>query len=126
MPKSTRDHRSTRRASSEQTRPRFFTTIIIGHLGFFHTKYLNGTWGSQEMMMKEMCHLKISHDIWVTTDYDSLISDPQAIRYVAKFMLQTGLLGQFSRVELDPDPDLDPSQEHVGLRAMGIGAEDAG
>ncbi|RAK89263.1 hypothetical protein BO79DRAFT_254655 [Aspergillus costaricaensis CBS 115574] len=29
-------------------------------------------------------------------------------------------------IELDPDPDLDPSQEHVGLRAMGIGAEDAG
>ena len=29
----------------------------------------------------------------ITTDYDSLISDPQAIRYVAEFMLQTGLLG---------------------------------
>lgn len=58
------------------------------------------------------------------TDYDSIISDPQAIRYVAEFMLQTGLLGQLSQVKLDPDPD--PGQEHVGLRAMGIGAEDAG
>ncbi|KAI2919555.1 hypothetical protein CBS147371_3544 [Aspergillus niger] len=60
------------------------------------------------------------------TDYDSIISDPQAIRYVAEFMLQTGLLGQFSQVELGPDPDPDLGQEHVGLRAMGIGAEDTG
>ncbi|TPR01014.1 Transmembrane amino acid transporter family protein [Aspergillus niger] len=59
------------------------------------------------------------------TDYDSIISDPQAIRYVAEFLLQTGLLGQFSQVELDPE-EPDPGQEHVGLRAMGIGAEDAG
>ncbi|GCB28327.1 hypothetical protein AAWM_11212 [Aspergillus awamori] len=65
-------------------------------------------------------------DLGATTDYDSIISDPQAIRYVAEFMLQTGLLGQFSQVELDPDPDPDLSQEHVGLRAMGIDAEDAG
>ncbi|KAL3255787.1 hypothetical protein ABHI18_008044 [Aspergillus niger] len=65
-------------------------------------------------------------DLGATTDYDSIISDPQAIRYVAEFMLQTGSLGQFSQVELDPDPDPDLSQEHVGLRAMGIDAEDAG
>ncbi|GCB25585.1 hypothetical protein AAWM_08470 [Aspergillus awamori] len=51
-------------------------------------------------------------DLGATTDYDSIISDPQAIRYVAEFMLQTGLLGQFSQVELDPDPDPDLSQEH--------------
>ena len=52
----------------------------------------------------------------------------QAIRYVAEFMLQIGLLGQFSQVDLDPDPEqavLDPSQEHVGLRAMGMDAGDA-
>ncbi|PWY68981.1 hypothetical protein BO94DRAFT_590563 [Aspergillus sclerotioniger CBS 115572] len=48
----------------------------------------------------------------------------------AEFMLQTGLLGQFSQVELDPDPDPleDPDRchEHTGLRALGIDAEDAG
>ncbi|PWY69025.1 hypothetical protein BO94DRAFT_590604 [Aspergillus sclerotioniger CBS 115572] len=64
------------------------------------------------------------------TDYDTLISNPQAIRYVAEFMLQTGLLGQFSQVELDPDPDPledpDHCHEHTGLRALGIDAEDAG
>lgn len=57
------------------------------------------------------------------------IQDPQAIRYVAEFMLQIGLLGQFSQVELVPDPEqavLDPSQEHVGLRAMGMDTGDTG
>lgn len=52
-------------------------------------------------------------DLGATTHYDSLISYPLAIRYIAEFMLQTGLLGQFS-------------QEHVGLRAMGPDAEGAG
>ncbi|RDH27111.1 hypothetical protein BDQ94DRAFT_175926 [Aspergillus welwitschiae] len=61
------------------------------------------------------------------TASDSIISDPQAIRCIAEFMLQTGLLEQFSQVELDPDPDApDQSQEHVGLRAKGIDAEEAG
>ncbi|THC93687.1 hypothetical protein EYZ11_006831 [Aspergillus tanneri] len=39
------------------------------------------------------------------TDYDALMSDPQAIRYVAEFMLRTGVLGQFQHVELDPRPE---------------------
>ena len=58
------------------------------------------------------------------TDHDTLISDPQAIRHVAEFILQPGLLGQFSQVDLDPGPDPDPSHEHTGLRALGINAKD--
>jgi hypothetical protein len=33
------------------------------------------------------------------TDYNVLVSDPRAARYVAKLMLQTGLLTQFKAVE---------------------------
>ena len=33
------------------------------------------------------------------TDYDAIVSDPLAIRYVAKFMHQTGLLAQFQHAE---------------------------
>lgn len=39
-----------------------------------------------------------------------------------KFMLQTGLLEQFSQVEIDSDPEIvdpGPSQEHVGLGPWG-------
>lgn len=53
-------------------------------------------------------------DLGTTTDYDEIISHPQAVRYIALFMHQTGLLGQFRYVEMEPDPD----QEQIGLTAM--------
>jgi hypothetical protein len=34
------------------------------------------------------------------SDYDVLISNPQATRYVVDFMHRTGLLGQFREAEL--------------------------
>ena len=32
-------------------------------------------------------------------DYDTLVNEPKAARYVADFMIKTGLLGQFQAVE---------------------------
>lgn len=55
-------------------------------------------------------------DLGVTTECDAIVSHPQATRYVAEFMLQTGLLGQFRYVE--PEPDLDDDHEPIGLAAM--------
>jgi hypothetical protein len=43
-------------------------------------------------------------DLGNSTDYDGIISHSQATRYVAEFMLQTGLLGQFRHVENEPEP----------------------
>jgi hypothetical protein len=34
------------------------------------------------------------------SDYDTLVSDPQAIRYAAEFMHQTGLLQLFPYAEI--------------------------
>ncbi|OGE47274.1 hypothetical protein PENARI_c051G02094 [Penicillium arizonense] len=45
-------------------------------------------------------------DLGRTTDYDTIISDSQAIRYVAEFMHRTGLLGQFRQVDYE---DVDAS-----------------
>lgn len=39
------------------------------------------------------------------TDYDTLVSDPLAIRYVAKFMHQTGLLAQFQHTQQEESDD---------------------
>ncbi|KAJ5240475.1 uncharacterized protein N7469_002066 [Penicillium citrinum] len=44
------------------------------------------------------------------SDYDAIISDSQAIRYVAEFMHRTGLLNQFRHVEygeVDQDQETD-------------------
>ncbi|KAJ6032769.1 hypothetical protein N7540_003501 [Penicillium herquei] len=38
-------------------------------------------------------------------DYEAIMSHPQAARYVAEFMIQTGLLGQFRKCEVEPEPD---------------------
>jgi hypothetical protein len=38
-------------------------------------------------------------------DYEALLSHPQATRYVAEFMLQTGLLGQFRHYDVEPEED---------------------
>ncbi|KAJ5642579.1 hypothetical protein N7490_006579 [Penicillium lividum] len=40
-------------------------------------------------------------------DYEAIMSHPQATRYVAEFMLSTGLLGQFRHCDVDPEPDED-------------------
>jgi hypothetical protein len=54
-------------------------------------------------------------------DYDSLVSNPLATRYVAKFMHQTGLLAQFQHVEQEED-DIEPDDPTVTEH----GPEDAG
>lgn len=58
------------------------------------------------------------------SDYDSLVSDPQAIRYVAEFMHQTGLLQQVRHADMG---DAEQGQEQGSLlRGSGIGVEDDG
>ncbi|KAJ5667636.1 hypothetical protein N7507_003500 [Penicillium longicatenatum] len=39
-----------------------------------------------------------------STDYEALLSHPRATRYVAEFMLQTGLLRQFRHYKVEPEP----------------------
>ncbi|KAJ5159350.1 uncharacterized protein N7500_009001 [Penicillium coprophilum] len=55
-------------------------------------------------------------------DYDKIVSNPQATRYVVNFMHQTGLLQQFQHVRIEEDDDDEPT----GLAAMGLGMEDDG
>ena len=50
-------------------------------------------------------------DLGNSTDYDAIISHSQATRYVAEFMLQTGLLGQFRHVEIELEPTGDENNE---------------
>lgn len=45
------------------------------------------------------------------SDYDTLVSDPQAIRYIAEFMHQTGLLSQFRHAELGEPSEQDQERE---------------
>jgi hypothetical protein len=59
------------------------------------------------------------------SDYDALVSDPQAIRYVAEFMHQTGLLSQFRQAELTEPAEQDQEQGSL-LRGSGIDVEDDG
>ncbi|OQD62535.1 hypothetical protein PENPOL_c012G01426 [Penicillium polonicum] len=54
-------------------------------------------------------------------DYDKIVSNPQATRYVVNFMHQTGLLQQFQYVTPEDDDD-----EPTGLAAMDLGVEDDG
>jgi hypothetical protein len=46
-----------------------------------------------------MTELRYKTELGNTTDYNTIVSDSQAIRYVAKFMHQTGLLHQFRHVD---------------------------
>ncbi|GFF61803.1 probable RNA-directed DNA polymerase from transposon X-element [Aspergillus udagawae] len=59
------------------------------------------------------------------SDYDALVSDPQAIRYIAEFMHQTGLLSQFRHAELTEPAEQDQEQGSL-LRGSGIDVEDDG
>jgi hypothetical protein len=43
-------------------------------------------------------------DLRDSTDYNTIVSHSQATRYVAEFILQTGLLEQFRHVEIEPEP----------------------
>jgi ribonuclease HI len=54
-------------------------------------------------------------------DYDKIMSNPQATRYVVNFMHRTGLLQQFQHVGTEEDDD-----EPTGLAAMDLGVEDDG
>jgi ribonuclease HI len=56
-------------------------------------------------------------------DYDKIVSNPQATRYVVNFMHRTGLLQQFQHVGIEQDDDDD---EPTGLAAMDLGVEDDG
>jgi ribonuclease HI len=53
-------------------------------------------------------------DLGDSTDYDAIVSHSQATRYVAEFMLQTGLLGQFRHVEIEPEPPQGEENEPPG------------
>ncbi|KAJ5199244.1 hypothetical protein N7491_000200 [Penicillium cf. griseofulvum] len=55
-------------------------------------------------------------------DYDKIMSNPQATRYVVNFMHRTGLLQQFQHVGIEEDDDDEPT----GLAAMELGVEDDG
>ncbi|GES64852.1 probable RNA-directed DNA polymerase from transposon X-element [Aspergillus terreus] len=58
------------------------------------------------------------------SDYDSLVSNLQAIRYIAEFMHQTGLLQQFRHVDMG-NAEQDQEQGSL-LRGSGIDVEDDG
>ena len=66
-------------------------------------------------------------DLGDSTDYDAIISHSQATRYVAEFMLQTGLLGQFRHIEIEPEPpERGNENDPPGRPGDGTGGEDAG
>ncbi|KAJ5186134.1 hypothetical protein N7491_005997 [Penicillium cf. griseofulvum] len=60
---------------------------------------------------------------FIERDYDEIICNPQAIRYVVNFMHRTGLLQQFQHVGTEEENDND---EPTGLAAMELGVEDDG
>jgi hypothetical protein len=65
-------------------------------------------------------------DLGDSTDYDAIVSHSQATRYVAEFMLQTGLLGQFRHVEIEPEPPKEGDGTTSQDRLAGAGGEDDG
>ena len=70
---------------------------------------------------------KLWEQLWAVgikeMDYDNIISNPQATRYVVNFMHRTGLLQQFQYVTPEEENDDD---EPIGLAAMDLGVEDDG
>jgi hypothetical protein len=57
------------------------------------------------------------------TDYDTIVSDPLATRYVAQFMHRTGLLAQFQHADQEESED---EAEDLNLEVMEQSPEDAG
>ncbi|OJJ07731.1 hypothetical protein ASPVEDRAFT_88973 [Aspergillus versicolor CBS 583.65] len=54
-------------------------------------------------------------DISPHADYNTLVLDPKAVRYVAEFMLKTGPLGQFRDVGVELEPPEAPDLEPLGI-----------
>lgn len=52
-----------------------------------------------------MDKIRARTDLRRSTDYEALLSHPLATRYVAEFILQTGLLGQFRHCNVEPEPE---------------------
>ncbi|KAI9036090.1 uncharacterized protein KD926_002467 [Aspergillus affinis] len=61
-----------------------------------------------------------------TQDYDAVMAHPQAIRYVAQFMHQTGLLQQFRFAQLDEEDDEEAPEPTNLLEGLELGEEDDG
>ncbi|KAI9043098.1 uncharacterized protein KD926_004601 [Aspergillus affinis] len=59
-------------------------------------------------------------------DYDAVIAHPQAIRYVAEFMQQTGLLQQFRFAQLDEDDEEEAPELTNLLEGLELGEKDDG
>ncbi|KAJ5946617.1 hypothetical protein N7454_003456 [Penicillium verhagenii] len=59
------------------------------------------------------------------TDHEALASRPRATRYVADFMLQTGLLGQLRHGKVEPEPDPEDDETTYRDRLVVTGGEDA-
>ena len=57
------------------------------------------------------------------SNYDSIVPNPLATRYVAKFMHQTGLLAQFQHADQEESDD---DAEDLNLEVMEQNPEDAG
>jgi hypothetical protein len=75
-----------------------------------------------ELRRRLFDHLHRAIGPFELSNYDSIVSNPLATRYVAKFMHQTGLLAQFQHAdqeESDDEPDKD-------LEVMEQSPEDAG
>ncbi|THC87028.1 hypothetical protein EYZ11_013526 [Aspergillus tanneri] len=58
-------------------------------------------------------------------DYDAVISNPQAIRYIAEFMHQTGLLQQFLFAKLSEEDEEAPDTNTL-LEGLVLDEEDDG
>ena len=46
-------------------------------------------------------------DLGRSTDDKEVLDHPQAMSYIAEFMLSTGLLGQFQHCGIEPEPALE-------------------
>ncbi|KAJ5094915.1 hypothetical protein N7532_007206 [Penicillium argentinense] len=74
-----------------------------------------------EMALKRRSMSCFNAGVRELTDYDTIVSDPLATRYVAKFMHRTGLLAQFQHTEQEESDD-----ETGDLEVMEQSPEDAG
>jgi len=88
-----------------------------------------GSQTPKHVVMQCSHHIELRKRLWreldniegLETDYDKIVSHPQATRYVVNFMHRTGLLQQFQYVGLENDDD-----EQTGQRAMDAGVEHDG
>ncbi|OQE71598.1 hypothetical protein PENNAL_c0102G04898 [Penicillium nalgiovense] len=107
-------------------------TVEKGAISSAETDRCNCDEGSQHILMQCPQYAVPRTSLWeqldkigigfTEIDYDKIISNPQAIRYVVNFMHRTGLLQQFQYVTSEEDDDDEP----VGLAVMDLGVEDDG